>query len=151
MAKQTKLSQAKRILWKDKHKHFIFVFSSKPNKKCHFKYLTGLLRFQRLRSTTHDNIIDWDMNKFDKKTNKSHHDKSQSCCLCNLGKFYKKLHHGDKYFWCLTFPVRLCAFLDQIFRVLDKLLERINDERIDVRHSEKELYINDDFWSNGIT
>lgn len=41
----------------------------------------GNLKF---RIYLHNNVVDWDMDQFDKEANKSHYCKAYCCCHCNL-------------------------------------------------------------------
>lgn len=54
----------------------------------------------------HNNVVDWDMDQFDKEANKSHYCKAYRCCHCNLLEL---------------FPVRLGAPFDQPYGVLHEL------------------------------
>merc|ERR1719158_152507 len=69
-------------------------------------------RIYKLNSLRADNnVIDGDVDEFDKESNETHQRKSNSCCNCNLLKL---------------FPVWFCTSLDKSDGILPKLSQRFN-------------------------
>jgi hypothetical protein len=66
----------------------------------------------------HNDIIDWNMDKFDKETNESHEGKTDSSGESDLLKF---------------FSIRLGTFLDETVRILHELFAWLN-VLVDVIH-----------------
>jgi hypothetical protein len=63
-----------------------------------------------------EDIVDWNVNDFNKESNCSHHKKSHTDGSCNLGKL---------------FTIRFGALFDQMHRILGKLLERLNEHLVE--------------------
>jgi hypothetical protein len=80
--------------------------SKKPSKKTTAKTTTFAFSL-----ASHQNVVDRNMNKLDKESNKAHNQKSDSRRPSNQGKFL---------------AVRFGALFDQMDRVLGKLLEWLN-------------------------
>lgn len=61
-------------------------------------------------------VIDWDMNKLDEKSNKAHDQKSNTGCPCNGSEF---------------FTVGFGTFFDKVNGVLGKLTKRLDENLVE--------------------